>query len=51
MHYQHLELPVVDFNQRAIKVYEREGFQQVGEFMNDIRDESYRFIIMAKDWQ
>jgi len=50
-HYHHLELAVVDFNHRAIKVYKREGFQQVGEFMNDIRGESYRFIIMAKDWE
>ena len=48
--YKHLELAVVDFNHRAIKVYEREGSQQIGEFMNEIRGESYRFIIMAKDW-
>ena len=49
--YDHLELAVVDFNHRAIKVYEREGFQQIGEFMNEIRGDLYRFIIMAKDWR
>ncbi|MEW4224071.1 GNAT family N-acetyltransferase [Rossellomorea marisflavi] len=48
--YDHLELAVVDFNVRAISVYERAGFVQKGEFQNNIRGQEYRFIIMEKDW-
>jgi [ribosomal protein S18]-alanine N-acetyltransferase len=48
--YSHLELAVVDFNKRAIKVYEKAGFKSRGEFENTIRGENYRFIIMEKDW-
>ncbi|MGR3762998.1 GNAT family N-acetyltransferase [Rossellomorea sp. NS-SX7] len=48
--YNHLELAVVDFNKRAIKVYENAGFRRKGEFENVIRGENYRFIIMEKDW-
>ncbi|MGM0847412.1 MAG: GNAT family N-acetyltransferase [Bacillota bacterium] len=48
--YTHLELAVVDFNQRAIRVYEQAGFKRKGEFQNCIRGKEYRFIIMEKDW-
>lgn len=48
--YRHLELAVVDFNQRAIRVYEQAGFKRKGEFQNCIRGREYRFIIMEKDW-
>ncbi|MGX1263039.1 ribosomal-protein-alanine N-acetyltransferase [Rossellomorea marisflavi] len=48
--YDHLELAVVDFNTRAIKVYKRAGFVQKGEFQNIIRRQEYRFLIMEKDW-
>ncbi|MGD6969410.1 GNAT family N-acetyltransferase [Rossellomorea vietnamensis] len=48
--YNHLELAVVDFNQRAIRVYEQAGFKRKGEFQNCIRGKEYRFIIMKKDW-
>ncbi len=48
--FNHLELAVVDFNKRAIKVYEKEGFRKKGEFQNEIRGTTYNFIIMEKDW-
>ncbi|WP_064094039.1 GNAT family N-acetyltransferase [Rossellomorea aquimaris] len=48
--YDHLELAVADFNERAINVYEKEGFQKKAEFQNEIRGKNYRFIIMFKDW-
>jgi [ribosomal protein S18]-alanine N-acetyltransferase len=48
--YDHLELAVADFNKRAIRTYEKEGFVKRGEFENTIRGNSYNFIIMAKDW-
>lgn len=48
--YDHLELAVADFNKRAIKTYEKEGFKKRGEFEDTIRGKSYNFIIMAKDW-
>ncbi|MEI5909355.1 GNAT family protein [Bacillus spongiae] len=48
--YDHLELAVVEFNKRAIKVYEKAGFKRKGDFQNNIRGENYNFIIMEKDW-
>ncbi|NMH69406.1 GNAT family N-acetyltransferase [Bacillus sp. RO3] len=45
-----LGLAVVDFNERAIRTYEKEGFIRKGEFQNDIRGTAYSFIIMEKDW-
>lgn len=48
--YEHLELAVVDFNKRAIKLYENAGFKRKGEFQNEIRGSTYDFIIMEKDW-
>ncbi|EDL64503.1 GNAT family N-acetyltransferase [Bacillus sp. SG-1] len=48
--YDHLELAVVDFNKRAIKLYENAGFKRKGEFQNEIRGTTYDFIIMEKDW-
>jgi [ribosomal protein S18]-alanine N-acetyltransferase len=48
--YDHLELAVVDFNKRAIKVYEKAGFNTKGNFENRIRGRDYNFIIMKKDW-
>jgi [ribosomal protein S18]-alanine N-acetyltransferase len=48
--YDHLELAVADFNQRAIKVYEKAGFTRKGTFKNTIREVEYQFIIMEKDW-
>ncbi|MFS0560746.1 GNAT family N-acetyltransferase [Terribacillus sp. 179-K 1B1 HS] len=48
--YDHLELAVADFNKRAIRTYEKEGFVKRGEFENKIRGADYNFIIMAKDW-
>ena len=48
--YDHLELAVVDFNKRAMKVYEQAGFKRKGSFQNRIRGEEYHFIIMEKDW-
>jgi [ribosomal protein S18]-alanine N-acetyltransferase len=49
--YDHLELAVVDFNKRAIKVYEKAGFNTKGNFQNNIRGKDYNFIIMEKDWK
>ncbi len=49
--FTHLELAVADFNERAIRVYEKEGFWKRDEFKNDIRGQTYRFIIMAKKWE
>ncbi|MFZ3579728.1 GNAT family N-acetyltransferase [Virgibacillus sp. DJP39] len=49
--FNHLELAVVDFNERAIKTYEKEGFIKKGEFQNEIRGNTYNFIIMAKAWE
>lgn len=48
--YDHLELAVAEFNKRAIRTYEKEGFVKRGEFKDIIREDSYNFIIMAKDW-
>jgi [ribosomal protein S18]-alanine N-acetyltransferase len=48
--FNHLELAVVDFNKRAIRAYEKEGFHKKGKFQNEIRGNIYNFIIMAKDW-
>ncbi|MDX8342566.1 GNAT family protein [Rossellomorea sp. YZS02] len=48
--FTHLELAVADFNERAIRTYEKEGFRVRDEFMNEIRGQEYRFVIMAKDW-
>ena len=49
--FTHLELAVADFNERAIRTYEKEGFRKRDEFENEIRGQTYRFIIMAKDWE
>ncbi|GIN39243.1 GNAT family N-acetyltransferase [Heyndrickxia oleronia] len=49
--FNHLELIVVDFNIRAIKVYEKVGFRKIGEIENEIRGRKYNFIIMAKEWE
>ncbi|MBD7969255.1 GNAT family N-acetyltransferase [Paenibacillus gallinarum] len=49
--FNHLELCVVDFNKRAIRTYEKEGFKKKGEFQNVIRGNTYNFIIMDKDWK
>ncbi|MBW3112436.1 GNAT family N-acetyltransferase [Bacillus sp. MCCB 382] len=49
--FSHLELAVADFNERAIRTYEKEGFLVRDEFMNEIRGQEYRFVIMAKDWE
>lgn len=49
--FSHLELAVADFNERAIRTYEKEGFRKRGEFQNEIRGHMYQFIIMAKDWE
>ncbi|MCA1054131.1 GNAT family N-acetyltransferase [Rossellomorea aquimaris] len=48
--FNHLELAVVEFNERAIRVYEQAGFKRKGGFQNKIRGEEYRFIIMERDW-
>ncbi|MCF6138254.1 GNAT family N-acetyltransferase [Pseudalkalibacillus berkeleyi] len=48
--FNHLELAVVDFNERAIRTYEKEGFIKKGEFQNEISGSTYNFIIMARDW-
>ncbi|MDQ0087899.1 ribosomal-protein-alanine N-acetyltransferase [Paenibacillus anaericanus] len=48
--YNYLELAVVDFNQRAMRLYENVGFRKIGEFENNIRGNTYQFIKMAKDW-
>lgn len=50
LHYDRIELAVVDFNKRAIRVYEKVGFLKKGEFENEIRGKNYRFIIMAKQF-
>lgn len=49
--FTHLELAVADFNERAIRTYEKEGFKKRDEFKNEIRGQQYRFVIMAKDWE
>lgn len=51
LNYNHLELSVVDFNKRAIRTYEKEGFKKKGEFQNVIRGNTYNFISMTKDWK
>lgn len=48
--YNYLELAVVDFNKRAMRLYENVGFRKIGEFENNIRGNTYQFIKMAKDW-
>lgn len=47
-HYNYLELMVVEFNKRAIRVYEKLGFLVKDEVENEIRGEKYRFLIMGK---
>lgn len=47
-HYNYLELMVVKFNKRAIRLYEKLGFLVKEEFENEIRGEKYRFLIMGK---
>jgi [ribosomal protein S18]-alanine N-acetyltransferase len=49
--FTHLELAVADFNERAIRTYEKEGFRKRGEFDNEIRGQVYQFVIMSKDWE
>jgi ribosomal-protein-alanine N-acetyltransferase len=51
LNFNHLELAVVDFNKRAIRTYEKIGFKKKGRFDNEIRGNTYSFIIMAKDWR
>ena len=51
LNFSHLELAVVEFNKRAIRTYEKIGFKKKGEFDNEIRGNTYTFIIMAKDWR
>ncbi|BCB04045.1 GNAT family N-acetyltransferase [Bacillus sp. KH172YL63] len=49
--FTHLELAVADFNKRAIRTYEKEGFRKRGQFENTIRGRDYTFVIMEKDWK
>lgn len=48
LNFNYIELAVVDFNQRAIRVYEKAGFVKKGEFDSEIRGHNYRFHIMGK---
>jgi [ribosomal protein S18]-alanine N-acetyltransferase len=48
--YNHLELMVADFNKRAIRTYQKIGFTEKESFENEIRGNTYQFIVMEKDW-
>jgi ribosomal-protein-alanine N-acetyltransferase len=45
---KYIELQVAEFNKRAIKVYERIGFEFVEEFMQKTNGGEYKFIRMRK---
>jgi [ribosomal protein S18]-alanine N-acetyltransferase len=46
---QKILLSVAAFNKRAIKVYERVGFQKVNSFMQKTNGSEYKFIKMEKN--
>jgi len=48
--FNQLEIIVADFNERAIKTYEKEGFNKTGEYLTEIRGSTYNFIVMTKEW-
>lgn len=44
-----IKLSVANFNNRAIKVYKKIGFKEVGRYIQTINDEKYEFITMIKN--
>lgn len=44
--FNYIDLTVVKFNNRAIKVYEKLGFKVIEEFVNTIRGNDYDFLAM-----
>lgn len=48
--FDNIELLVAKFNERAIKVYEKLGFEKVDEFMLHVNSEDKEFIAMRKVW-
>lgn len=45
-----IDLTVAKFNKRAIKVYERLGFEIIEEFVNTIRGNDYDFLAMRLEF-
>ena len=45
--YPTIWLSVAEFNERAMKVYERVGFHKVGEKMQAMNGGMYRFVVMT----
>ncbi len=48
--FDNIELLVAKFNERAIRVYEKLGFEKVDEFMLHVNNEDKEFIAMKKVW-
>ncbi|WP_346935478.1 GNAT family N-acetyltransferase [Clostridium sp.] len=44
--FNYIDLTVANFNNRAIKVYEKLGFKVIEEFVNTIRGNDYDFLAM-----
>lgn len=44
---QKITLSVATFNQRAIKVYRRIGFEEVDTYMQDTNGDSFEFLKMV----
>jgi len=51
LEFNRLEITVADFNERAVKTYENEGFVKTGEYPTEIRGNTYNFISMIKEWE
>jgi [ribosomal protein S18]-alanine N-acetyltransferase len=48
-HPVHFSLSVATFNQRAIRLYEKAGFQPAGTFLNETNGGTYEFLRMVRE--